>query len=69
MLPLQRKIGLLCALDSLGHVRVGGMHQISHLAAYVLLPARKSMNVFIDAGVCLVCTHGMIIPQIEVCMH
>jgi len=37
---IQRKIGLLCALDGLGHVRVGGMHQISHLAANILLPAR-----------------------------
>ena len=38
---IQRKIGPLCALDGLGHVRVGGMHQISHLAANILLPARR----------------------------
>jgi len=37
---IQRKIGPLCALDGLGHVRVGGVHQISHLAAHLLLPAR-----------------------------
>ncbi len=63
---IQRKIWLLCALDSLGHVRVGGMHQISHLAANILLPARESMNVFVDAGVGLVCTHGIMIPRIKV---
>src|SRR5256886_3242771 len=63
---MQRKIGLLCALDSLGHLRVGGMHQISHLAANLLLPARESMNVFVDAGVGLVCTHAMMIPRIKV---
>jgi hypothetical protein len=37
---MQRKIGLLGALDGLGHLRVGGMHHISHLAAQILLPAR-----------------------------
>src|SRR5712691_6368621 len=63
---IQRKIGLLCALDGLGHVRVGGMHQISHLAANILLPARQSLNVFVDAGVGLVGTHGMMIPRIKV---
>src|SRR6266581_8716736 len=63
---IQRKIGLLGALDGLGHVRVGGVHQISHLAAHLLLPARESMNVVVDAGVGLVCTHGMMIPRIKV---
>ena len=63
---IQRKIGLLCALDSLGHVRVGGMHQISHLAAKILLPARERMNVVVDAGVGLVCTHAMMIARIKV---
>src|SRR5216684_8256126 len=29
---MQRKIGLLGALDGLGHLRISGMHQISHLA-------------------------------------
>src|SRR6266446_9960523 len=48
---IQRKIGLLGALDGLGHVRVGGVYQISHLAAHLLLPARERMNVFVDAGV------------------
>src|SRR5260370_23787124 len=37
---MQRKIGLLCALDGPGHLRVGGVRQISHLAAHLLLPAR-----------------------------
>jgi len=63
---IQRKIWLICALDGLGHVRVGGVHQISHLAAKFLLPARESINVFVDAGVCLVRTHGMMIPRIKV---
>ncbi len=63
---IQRKIGLFCALDGLGHVRVGGMHQISHLAANLLLPARERRNVFVDAGVGLVCTHAMMIPRIKV---
>src|SRR3989442_13588656 len=63
---MQRKIGLLCALDGLGHLRVGGMHQISHLAANILLPARERLNVFIDAGVGLVCTHAMMIPLLKV---
>ena len=63
---IQRKIGLLCALDGLGHLRVGGVHQISHLAANLLLPARESLNVVVDAGVGLVCTHAMMIPRIKV---
>src|SRR5207247_9446828 len=63
---MQRKIGLLGALDGLGHVRVGGMHQLSHLAANLLLPARERSNVVVDAGVGLVCTHGSMIPRIKV---
>jgi hypothetical protein len=63
---LQRKIGLPGALDGLAHLRVGGMHQLSHLAAYLLLPTRERMNVFVDAGVRLVGTHGSIIPRIKV---
>src|SRR5258708_823913 len=51
---MQRKIGLLGALDGLGHLRVGGVHQISHLTANLLLPARERLNVFVDAGVSLV---------------
>ena len=66
---LQRKIGLPGALDGLGHLRVGGMHQISHLAAHLLLPARESINVFVDAGVGLVCTHGSMIPRIKRCLR
>jgi hypothetical protein len=31
-----------------------------------LLPARERLNVFIDAGVSLVCTHAVIIPRIQV---
>src|SRR5579863_10101386 len=61
---MQRKIGLLCALDGLGHVRVGGVYQVSHLAANILLPVRKSSNVFVNAGVGLVCAHAMMIPRI-----
>jgi hypothetical protein len=63
---MQRKIGLLGALDGLGHLRISGMHQISHLATHLLLPARERLNVFIDAGVSLVCTHAVIIPRIQV---
>jgi hypothetical protein len=62
---IQGKIGPIGALDGLGHVRVGGVHQISHLAADILLPAGERLNVFIDAGVGLVCTHGMMIPRIK----
>ncbi len=62
---IQRKIGLPGALDGLGHVRVGGVYQISHLAANILLPARECSNIFVDAGVGLVCTHGMMIPRIK----
>jgi hypothetical protein len=36
---IQRKIGLPGTLDGLGHFRVGGVHQISHLLAHILLPA------------------------------
>ena len=54
------------ALDGLGHLWVGGMHQISHLAAHLLLPARERLNVVIDAGVGLVGTHAMMIPRIQV---
>jgi DNA-directed RNA polymerase subunit N (RpoN/RPB10) len=43
-----------------------GVQQISHLAAHLLLPARESLNVFIDAGVGLVCTHAMMILRIQV---
>src|SRR5207244_1498365 len=63
---MQRKIGPIGALDGLGHVRVGGVHQISHLAAHLLLPARERLNVFVDAGVGLICTHAMMIPRIRV---
>ena len=63
---IQRKIGLLGALDGLGHLRVGGVHQISHLAANILLPARERLNVVVDAGVGLVGTHAMMIPRIKV---
>src|SRR6266567_4358880 len=48
----------------IGHVRVGGVYQLSHLAAHLLLPARERMNVFVDAGVGLVCTHGSMIPLV-----
>src|SRR5260370_34803291 len=57
-IAIQRKIGSLGALDGLGNVRVGGVHQISHLAAHLLLPARESLNVVVDAGVGLVCKIG-----------
>jgi hypothetical protein len=63
---IQCKIGLLCALDGLGHLWVGGVYQISHLAANLLLPARERLNVFINAGVGLVSTHAMMIPRIQV---
>ncbi len=36
-IAIQRKIGLLCALDGLDHIGVGGMHKITHLAANILL--------------------------------
>src|SRR5437588_6816477 len=62
---MQRKIGLLGTLDGLGHLRVGGVYQISHLAANFLLPVRESMNVFVDAGVGLICTHELMIPPIK----
>jgi len=39
---MQRKIGLLGALDGLSHLRVSGMHQISHLATHLLLPERRA---------------------------
>src|SRR5690349_14333789 len=65
-IAMQRKIGLPGALDGLGHLRVGRVYQISHLAANILLPARKSVNVFVDARVGLVCTHAMMIPRIKV---
>ncbi len=63
---MQREIGLPGALDGLGHLRVGGVHQLSHLAAYLLLPARERSNVVVDAGVGLVGTHAMMIPRIKV---
>jgi len=63
---LQRTIGLPGAFDSLAHLRVGGMHQISHLAAQLLLPVRESLNVVVDPGVGLVGTHGRMIPPIKV---
>ena len=64
-IAMQRKIGLLGSLDGLGHLWVGGVYKISHLAANILLPARKSVNVFVDTGVGQVCTHGMMIPRIK----
>ena len=63
---LQRKIGLPGALDGLGHLRVGGMYQFSHLAAQLLLPARERSNVVVDARVGLVGAHGRMIPRIQV---
>ena len=62
---LQRKIGPPGTLDGLGHLRVGGMHQLSHLAAQLLLPSRERSNVVVDAGVGLVGTHASMIPRIK----
>jgi hypothetical protein len=67
-IAMQRKTGLLGSLDGLGHLRVDGVYQLSHLAAHLLLPARKSVNVVVDARVGLVCTHAMMIPRIKVRM-
>jgi hypothetical protein len=39
---IQRKIGLLGALDGLSHLRISGMHQISHLVTHLLLPERRA---------------------------
>ncbi len=63
---VQRKIWSICTLDGLGYVWGGGMHNISHLVANILLPSWKSMNVFVDAGVGLVCTHEIMIPHLFV---
>ncbi len=63
---IQRKIGLPGALDGLGHLWVCGVYQVSHLAANLLLPARERSNVFVNAWVGLVCTHGSMVPRIEV---
>ena len=63
---MQCKIGLPGALDGLGHLWVGDMHQLSHLAAHLLLPARERLNVVVDARVGLVGTHTSMIPQIKV---
>ena len=63
---VEGKVGQCGAFDRLGYFRVGGMHQISHLAADLLLPGRERLNVVIDAGVNLVCTHALIIPRITV---
>jgi len=63
---MQCKLGPPGALDGLGHLRVGGAHQLSHLAAQLLLPARERLNVVIDAGVGLVCIHAMMILRIQV---
>ena len=63
---IQRKIWLRGALDGLGHLRVGGVHQISHLAEQILLPAGERLNVVVNAGVGLICTHAMMIPRIKI---
>jgi ribulose-5-phosphate 4-epimerase/fuculose-1-phosphate aldolase len=60
---MQCKIGLPGTLDGLGHVRLGSRHQLSHLAAHLLLPARERLNKVVDAGVGLVCTHATMIPR------
>jgi hypothetical protein len=53
-IAIERKIGLPGALDGLNHLRVGGVHQVSHLPANLLLPVRERLNVFVDAGIDLV---------------
>jgi hypothetical protein len=60
------KVGQFGAFDRFGHLWVGGMHEISHLTADLLLPGRERLNVVIDAGVNLVCTHALILPQITI---
>jgi hypothetical protein len=62
---MQHKVGLPGALDGLGHLRIGGMHQLAHLAAQLLLPAGERRNVVVDAGIGLICTHAMMIPPIK----
>jgi hypothetical protein len=62
-ITIECKIGLPGAFDSLSHLRVGGVHKVSDLPAHLLLPVRERLNVFVDAGIGLVWTHGSMIPR------
>jgi hypothetical protein len=57
-IAVQREVGQPGSLDGFDHARVGSMHQVSHLATDLLLPAREGVDVFVDAGVGLVRVQG-----------
>jgi len=61
----EHKVWSVGTFDGLSNVCVGGMHKVPHLVANVLLPIRERMNVFVDARVGLVCTHGSMISQMQ----
>jgi len=50
MLARQHEVRLPGAPDGLGHLRVGGMHQVADLAADGLLPAGQGIDVGVNAG-------------------
>src|SRR5215203_3271858 len=44
----KHKVRLACALDGLYYLRVGSVYQRTHLAADLLLPGRKGVDVGVD---------------------
>src|SRR5947209_3984784 len=55
---VQREVGLSGPFDGLDDVGVGSVHQVSHPATDVLLPAREGLDVLVDSRVGLVGAHG-----------
>src|SRR5439155_11108304 len=55
---VQREVGLPGPFDGLDDVRVGSVHQVSHLATDVLLPAWEGLDVLVDARIGLVGAHA-----------
>src|SRR5260221_6533567 len=60
---IQREVWPVGALDSLGEVRVGGMHQIPHAAANVLLPVGERIDIVVDTGIGVVGAHWLMVPS------
>ena len=48
---VEDEVGLPRSLDRLGHVWIGGVHELSHVATDLLLPVRQSVDVGIDSRI------------------
>ena len=58
----QHEVWPVRALDGFGNLRVSGVNQVTDLPADGLLPAGKTTDVRVDAGVGAVCHRWLTIP-------